>query len=111
MNLKALAVSSVMAMSSLFVPASVEARTPWIYVGSAVDGQRQFVKNLEVKKGITYYDFYSTNGLESSRALNCSTGQTWVMGVDKWLDIGYYLPGSMGEAEYKVVCLGHRPSR
>ena len=85
-----------------------KASTPWIYVGESDNGRRDFVKNIRRgSDGFTYY----TDGDNSEMAYNCGTGEYWLRGKNngKWSSLGYYRPGSMGHAEYRVVCEGARP--
>tara|TARA_B100001063_G_C16232990_1_gene297235 strand:- start:50 stop:409 length:360 start_codon:yes stop_codon:yes gene_type:complete len=119
MNLKSLAVSSVMAMSSVFVPTSVEARTPWIYATTS-NGSSHYVKDIvHHDNGFStfYADAIGGEYPSGKEAFKCSTGDHWYLperkgpGELSWVRLGNYFPGTVAEAKYEVVCLGYRPSR
>ena len=106
-KLKALALGSIVALSSIFgTVGAAEARTPWIFVGESNSGLRFFVKDIH--RSGTIVKFTDSNGILNRT--NCQTGESWIKGSGgKWNSVGYYLPGSIGESEYHVVCNGYRP--
>ena len=115
MNLKKLVISSFLGISSIFgTVGAVEARTPWIFVGNNTYGQSTYVANIYTgNDGLKYYWHNGYRTGDSQRAMNCRTGEEWsyYKPTNTWSTLGYYKPGTMGEATYEAVCLGYRPRR
>jgi len=113
MNFKSLAVGSVLALGSIFGPVgAADARTPWIFVGNNTYGQSTYVANISTgSDGLKYYWHNGYRTGDTRRAMNCRTGEEWsyYKQTDTWSSLGYYKPGTMGEATYEAVCLGYRP--
>ena len=107
MNIKAIAATALVSVSALLGSVPAEARTPWIYVTEGEIRGRIFVKDItRVGNNIRTY----TDSDNEKIKTNCTTGESWWLASNKqWISVGYYKPGSVGQAEYDVVCRGKRP--